>query len=277
MGFNFDAFIYGDYRQLGQDIDAATIEGFFQTWLWFGTIHAFFDRVVPIEEDRLVRWTDTNDQVLDSSCLVELLLEWYRICKTRNVEEQAEYAEYLDNFFLELRFKMVDDLFLGETSHLSQVVSLETRCAVIILLETLESARATLYEDGHAYTFSHHTDTLLYQRLRELYWCPWEIQELKSNLSRHYASLLGPKFRQSLHTNCDAGSCAEAVVDDKTYVPQHLTSSCVCEHLTVDVDEVIAAISEDQLPVVLWDESTERLAIKRVDPKLHRQPGRILI
>ncbi|KAB8416370.1 hypothetical protein FH972_024889 [Carpinus fangiana] len=148
-GFDLDDFNDGDYSQLGHTVDASFLEGFMQAWLWFGVLHAFFDGVVTIDDADFVRTCHNGEMVLDSTPLNALLLSWYRTCQTWDTERLAGHVAQLDALFLDLRFAMVDALQMGESELLP--VSLETRCAVIILTETLEGARGALRGDGHVY------------------------------------------------------------------------------------------------------------------------------
>lgn len=105
------------------------------------------------------------------------------------------------------------------------------------------------------------------ERMYRAGWCPNAISHefmstlwglpIVSNLSR-----LPPYLRSTAdeHARCVQSACTfYTITDTETYVPHHADPTCECSYVKPAVDEVARLLSEDSIPVVVYEGSRLRV------------------
>jgi hypothetical protein len=246
-GWDLDAFLDGDFTNKGRNT-AAQAASFFQAWLYFGMLHCVTG--IPVATSSFVRTNTTGTRLVSLVNLGAYLSGWEEAVNSWSADEEASRTAATDAAVKTLTHTLLQHL--GWKTPLPDVVVL----SMTILHRTLVCAkRSILTQSDFEPNLNYHQGSreIIDKHLYELGWCRRDVarhHQGQSCLVMYYAISLGPRLVPRDHTTCVDTECLALQVDHGTYRSQHVTPSCDCSHLAVDVHQVCALIDQGLVPVV---------------------------
>ncbi|OCT45856.1 hypothetical protein CLCR_01428 [Cladophialophora carrionii] len=246
-GWDLDAFFDGDFTNKGRNT-ATQAASFFQAWLYFGMLHCVTG--IPVDTSLFVRTNDQGSRLVSLVNLGSYLSRWEEAVSTWPADERASRTAAADAAAKVLTHTLVQHL--GWKTPLPDTVVL----SITILHRTLMCAkRSMLTQSDFEPRLNYHQGSrdILDNRLYELGWCRRDVarhHQGQSCLVMYYAISLGPRLVPRDHSTCVDTECLALQVDHATYRAQHVTPSCACSHLAVEVNQVCSLIDQGLVPVV---------------------------
>jgi len=267
--------IFGDDGFAGRT--EREVESFFQSWLYFGTLHSILaiGGVNIAEEDFVAR--DIAEPLVTTKRLPEMIAAWKECCKTRSdlgstCPAWVATKEILDRLinFLDLfgeircpRSGSDSTIIISSKQIIERPFSEEISMSIIALGFTLSQAAVDIYkiEWNNYNKYVNYTSTLLRKKLEEMGWCISDIGRLFTELgidAHYYVALQKPPEPAQSHSNCRDRQCLAATVDETNYCTRHV-EGCKGEddlnRLKIGslVKEVVKVIDNNGIPVVSWE------------------------
>lgn len=240
------------------------LQGFLQTWLFFGLIHATFAHIEPVTEEHLTRVTGSPARkVLDTSAFPRLVDKWLRYAEAHS-EQLSErfralsHAGYIVALVQRRHARPLPTE--SENKHISirefldytviNPLSKEVNASILLLLEFLSALNCTKipsvpYPGITQYTmpiqqFFKSTDSLITDRMRDDGWCPYTIAQLHQRYNSTALTFVSNferigSLQRIIHTSLSlAGIGSE---QDTSTLPQDFCSEARCAKLQLKEEE----------------------------------------
>ena len=93
---------------------------------------------------------------------------------------------------------------------------------------------------------------LIMGRMRQKDWCRQSMRRACTSYDFPTALYLAelPRRRGMNHSRCSDTECIASNIDESTYQPAHVSASCKCQCISVDVDQLVEIIEEGEVPLV---------------------------
>lgn len=108
---------------------------------------------------------------------------------------------------------------------------------------------------------------LLVRKMQESGWCPFRL----ADICRRYNYVVLYHLLQTKipddpfntgHEGCTTSNCCAYTVNEKEYVPRHVTDNCSCDHVQPPIDEVSRVIKKGRIPLASVHKSNGRVSIR---------------
>jgi len=116
---------------------------------------------------------------------------------------------------------------------------------------TIDHALKWLWDLGRGRTWG--LNSLAAARMSSAGWCPRDIavaDELLAELPMFCASYLERRAVPFDHWACSKDTCLLNQIDNATYVTQHRTPGCQCDHIYPDQQQVRQILDKGAVPVI---------------------------
>jgi hypothetical protein len=248
----------------------AEVEGFFQTWLYFGTLITIF-ALHDVEIDTSEFWDidESNGHMFVTTA--DVLPSKIRAWRDRRSasddppdyrEESKEILEELSTFidrFIGVEGREADGIMRAPGRDNKWPVAHEISMSMIALGYILGNALREIYNDGEI-LMHWGASPRLKATLLENGWCPLDVRRLLTDVGidgHYYLSLKEFAYDKTRHHHCDETICRASTVDEATYVTKHVPNEYPeCKHQPVPED-VVRVVQNEGIPVVSWRKNTE--------------------
>lgn len=242
-----------------------------QSWLYFGLLDAFIGPRFN-KHEWICHSRRSNIWVVDSSrlplCLSDLVRSMKKgtIAGEFNLCSPIEIIEYWNNIFMEanVELQILDAHMNKSLDNNLMLIGL----SISLLLQSLQRmvSRLTWRNDVDP-TMS---DIVLPSpkfcllQMMDRSWCQAQaghLYSVSSPLLSYYLSGLPRTAVSSDHSQCRWRKCVGNTVNEETYEPRHVMSSCLCNSVGPDVSQIASLVSSDCIPLI-------RLSIGSGQPRL---------
>lgn len=237
-------------------------EAFLQQWLFFGTLVESF-RLIDIK----VFQDDFVDLDMDGKeCVTTEALEKYyelacKFAEKTPAKQQQEQALHIRKI-LGLLMKFLDEFVCIDAprSHL-RVVRSEIGLSLTLLGITLDNLCYRVLGgdemDWRMLVWS--PLEILRNRLLENGLCPYKINQLERSFAPDTLYFISLLRHQNIfdHSRCTVRICMAQTIDESNYKQRHRRPDCVCENLSIPIEEVCDKLNQDYIPIVLVDQNHE--------------------
>lgn len=261
-----DIFNIGNYRVIApnyQGIYAFRLERLFQTWLFFGLLHAFFgDAFDESDFTRFAGPEGSSQIVITTARLIPMLDEWYAEHGGRLSIEETER--------LALCFRLVH-FYLSYTKDIS--FDAQMRLSIVSVAELLEFTMYLITQDTEHVPKTargQFWNTFAFKYMQNTGWCPFEadvtLRRTDFVSSTFFFGCLKKTRARAAHSGCSRDHCIRSEIAFERLQREgmiHLDSCHGC--LSVGIDAV-----EMKLMVELLQKQTVPLirATRRYDDRI---------
>ena len=267
-------------------------EAFFQTWLYFGCLISVFGHVgIKVVTKDFIRQTSNGDKYVTTRLLPKFIQKWkdkdWRSEEVRDAPHRSRQERDQEKI-LQRRAASIKEIldevvtyakrYCGEInvdpqtsrSPISPLVSM----SIIALGTTLYHTATEIYQAPlfRRYLEPHWPPSAaLKERLLRAHWCPRDISQFREDgnidCDYYFSSMQSPRKDQN-HEKCTEGVCLGGNMDITTYQTKHATDRCPpeCQQPSVEINEIIAIINENGIPLVRWREDDAKINILKFEP-----------
>lgn len=274
-GWSYDE-VFGSetWERLGEEgyRSFAEAKRLLQTWLYFGSLRAFFGDLVNFDDfidehpfkppsihtrnlmhiaGKFIEHTENHP--LDRHKLGAL---GHVLGMDHNVYATiVEHCTLEPNFILSIGFLLdfLNCLHSGLCQRDPDNFDLYTSCRFNPPMVVPNTASGALLEHNGRVDF-------LDAQLAASGWCPQVVGRLRDErLSfRYYALYLGPPDDQRDHGLCTLAHCVAYQIDKSRYIHRHAEENCHCEHVVVDLEEMCSTLQSGHIPLIRTGEPMEK-------------------
>ncbi|KAK3353867.1 hypothetical protein B0T25DRAFT_581541 [Lasiosphaeria hispida] len=260
------------------------VQSFFQTWLYFGTIHAIFGMVgIKVEYKEFITCEETSRGkprlYVTTKKLGEKIAAWKKLFWVYNnptwwssSKFATDTTKILDTVVNYLRLwgelRLPDspndstvEAFAGKIMRGGCPVNRKILMSIIALCHVLRTVSVELYSvDSRNVSL---TSILLKKKLEDAGWCKADTARLFREFTiatHYYVALYKCPYRRRKHSSCDTRVCRAVNIDESTYLTKHV-NGCDCKDTLRAwivgelVEHVVKVIDADGIPVVCWEEA----------------------
>jgi hypothetical protein len=277
-GFDADRLRKSDYSQHPMEQTAS----FLQSWLFFGVLHGAFSLETPINLDQFEKHDQQGPRICTRT-LENCIKTWTDEMSTLLNSAFSGGPEGVSHgqkvmMLMTRHSNMMDTmhdihrgLVLAGASPLPQDVTL----SLAVLGCTLDQAMTWFWRGafgamadtladrflGSSRARTWGLDSTAAMRMTAAGWCPRDIalaNDRLSELSMFCASYLERKTVTFDHWDCTSHTCLLNQIDNTTYVTQHRSPDCHCEHICPSQEDIRRILDEGKVAVILvTDEGTK--------------------
>ncbi len=260
-----------DALELGQH-SWAEKSAFLQSWLYFGML----EEVLGF---RVIKQDFIHEGNVDSSCLLQYILEWYNRVLAMSDEQRQESHLRAQRCLTKVRSLCMT--LLDEEKDGCPLIP-EVLLSIRILGESLSQAKHSIWWSILGRNPIEYIDArgkwgsskLVAKQLMERGWCPNEVAFLQNyppgspNAGAYYASYLH-RPHMGLHGQCSASRCAVGNVDVDTYQTKHcdtIAPACdgKCLHIQPSLKAIHTILAQGTIPLLYASFSSSGLNVEVV-------------
>jgi hypothetical protein len=239
---------------------------FFQSWLYFGFLHQFFEGLSDFSLLDFVARDGSGNHVITTSKLQYWLIEWFaRATRIHTVQHvQRDLYEALNSLFAEIHDAAILFCSVGRSAPYQgpvyKGIPEDLSLSILVLFSALEKAATQVTTRRFHYDLGN--SRLLIRLLHQRNWCPTDVEWLSlRNIDTLYsACTMDRPSPQVQHDRCQPWQCVAFHVEDESRYEQVHTNDCLgCATKCVPIEELTVLIHNDQIPLVAYIESEERL------------------
>lgn len=233
--------------------DDRQFESFLQKWLFFGLLYE------ALHKDTLYKTTDFIEQAEDKSFITtkklgQYLNEWALGVGTLSTSEKTSRCQHT---YQCLRRAWSVLWCLRERPGFNELI----KTSLITTYDTLSAAWDKIFADVQGdlpwqpimNTLGPFTDHDI-SNMRRNGWCPSvihrEFQELNSPAFRWYIKSMRQYPSDLDHSQCKTDGCISEQITTQTYRPRHVSSTCKCESIGVDEDQIVSILDGNNYAVL---------------------------
>lgn len=224
---------------------------FLQNWLFFGLLNEVFGRVDFVTERN-------GSQFISTATLVNKARMWLHFCDAWSENERIEKSleledvvqEAYDMFLFVCARGTVDPVILVSIGLVGEFVVSRLQKLIPLSMKDYTEWRGpgSLEQEIHT--------NYLMERMLDLGWCPSDILKLQlfdvSGLC--LAMEIGTKRSSFDHSNCTETHCVQLQdYNEAEYVTAHVEADCSCEFIASRVEDLVAALDDDRIPLINVD------------------------
>ncbi|KAL8979715.1 MAG: hypothetical protein Q9205_005022 [Flavoplaca limonia] len=242
-----------------------------QSWLYFGLLDAFIGPRFN-KHEWICHSRRSSSWVVDSSPLPFHLSDLVRSAKKGTIASEFNLSssdgikEHWNNIFMEANAALqILNIHMNKSlDHDLMLVGL----SISVLLRSLQRMVDQLtWRDDVAPTmcdFVLPPPKFCLLQMMDRNWCEAQAGHfylVSSTLLNYYLSGLPRTAVSSDHSHCRWQKCVGNTVNEETYQPRHVMSSCACNFVGPEVSQITNLVSSDRIPLI-------RLSISSGQPRL---------
>ena len=264
------------------DCDDGELASRVQIWLFFGALTVFLD--TPVDRSQFIR----RDAVASLTTeplrhLLERHRHAYQDVSSKHTQEYVDPRDVSTRLLMEAtKNSEILERRVGVSEETLGLVS----CSVRMLLQTLgtrkfksvakagnpDTAPLTMTRllGTHARPWKVPSPKALVSRLKAAGWCPARIHILSQNYScavMYYLSGLDRRYENAAHQKCTQHRCIAHQVDEGSYRPAHVNSSCDCSMAGICKEKLMAIIESGSTPLCsMSSDHDDEVEMKAAEP-----------
>ncbi|KAK3687902.1 HET domain-containing protein [Podospora appendiculata] len=249
-GFDIDRLYQRDFTQHRRDQTAS----FLQNWLFFGTIQGILGSQAPIDINQFIE-QDEHGLRLCTKTLEACITAWGAEIEALAEESPEKCRAALYNAGMVQN--TLNKIYHNLTNATDNPLSPEATLVLGVLGCTFDHAFKWFWDLGKGRTWGLHN--VAAARMAAAGWCPRDIavsREFFSELPMFCASYMERRSAPFDHWHCSAELCLLNQIDETTYVTQHRTKGCQCQHVLPDQAEIRRIIDAGGFPVICVTSTT---------------------
>lgn len=261
MGWDQDSFLIEGYWE---QQNSESINSLFQTWLYFGLLHAFLDLEIDIS-DLVTTGRDGSRAVVTSGTLPDYLSRWrtkFASLDPETFKTSARRSQIVLFHASNMCAMFAHDKIGLLPQKLDPSIALSIQLLGLTLCDAFDDfnmANATGITGFREDLFEH--SDLIFQRAVKAGWCPNHIARFPRLTEQYYASSISCSWGGRQHEQCTVRYCSQDNIDESCYKIAHVpmcdrlarqvwSDSDACRMADFSVDEICRILAAGQIPLI---------------------------